>query len=273
MDTDSNLRDERLHAPYDIYDYDVIDANGRRIGPLTGFWVDDATNKPEFASVKTGWLLGKNHVIPVRDAQIDHGSRRILLPYDERLIRDAPGFAVDQDLAPEEEERVYQHYGLERSLLRSPTGLPRGPAASAALRGARERREERRETQTAEIPLHEERVEVGKRDVEEGVVRLRKVVRTEVRDVPVELRRERVDIERVPPGELRGPARARGPGAFQEEEITMTERREEPVLDRTREVVGGVRATKREEVERENVRTEVRREDVEVDRDEDLRRD
>lgn len=272
MNPTNTPRDNRANAPYDIYDYDVLDRNGRRIGPLTGFWVDEATNKPEFASVKTGWLMGKNHVIPIRDAQIDHGNRAIRIQYEERLIRDAPGFAVDQDLSSDEEDRVYQHYGLQRSLRRSPTGLPRGGPATGAAgnlpRGELGRGEAGR---TEEIPLHEERVDVGKRQVEEGVVRLRKVVRTEVRDVPVELRRERVDIERVPASELRGTS-ARGPGAFQEEEITMRERREEPVIEKSREVVGGVRATTREETERENVRTETRREDVEVDRDDETRR-
>lgn len=260
---------DRTNAPYDIYDYDVLDANGRRIGPLTGFWVDEATNRPEFASVKTGWLLGKNHVIPIRDARIDHATRSIRVQYDERLIKDAPGFSADQSLSPAEEERVYSHYNLQRGLGRSPTGLPRGGETGA--RGARgdvgggtER--------TAEMPLHQEKVNVGKRDVEGGLVRLRKVVRTEVREVPVELRRERVDIERVPASEVRGQAGVPGAGAFREQEITMRERHEEPVVEKTREVVGGVRATKHVETERENVRTDVRREDVEVDREDDTRR-
>jgi hypothetical protein len=37
--------------------------------------------------------------------------------------------------------------------------------------------------------------------------------------------------------------------------------------------VGGVRATTREETERQNVRAETRREDVEVERDDEARRD
>ena len=265
---------DRTNAPYDIYDYDVLDATGRRLGSLTGFWVDGATNKPEFASVKTGWLMGKNHVIPIRDAQIDHSNRRIRVPYEERLIKDAPGFDVDHDLTSDEEQRVYRHYDLQRSLGRSPTGLPRGGAGAGFGAGGAQGGLGRGGERTAEIPLHEEKVDVGKRDVEDSVVRLRKVVRTEVREVPVELRRERVDIERVPASEMRG-AGGRGgigEGAFQEREITMRERREEPVIEKTREVVGGVRATKHVETERENVRADVRREDVEVDRDDETRR-
>jgi stress response protein YsnF len=226
-----------MDAPYDIYDHEVLDRNGRRLGKITGYWVDEATNKPEFASVKTGWLLGKNHVIPIRDAYFDYGGKALRVPYEERVIRDAPSFDAEHALTPAEEERVYSHYRLGRSL------------------GAR--------AGTAEIPLHEERVDVTKRQVDAGAVRLRKVVRTDVKEVPVELRRERVEIERVPASELRGTYTGR---AFVEDEITMRERREEPVVQKTREVVGGVRATKDVDTRRENVRTDARREDVEIDR-------
>ena len=42
---------------------------------------------------------------------------------------------------------------------------------------------------------------VGKREVEYGGVRLRKVVKTEVVNQPVELTREEIVIERVPAGQ------------------------------------------------------------------------
>lgn len=236
-----------MEKPYNVYDYEVLDRNGRRLGPVTGLWVDEVTGMPEFASVKTGWLLGKQHIIPVRDAHFDYGSRMLRVPYDERVIRDAPGFDPDHQLIPGEEARIYSHYRLARS----PVGV--------STHG-RER--------TAEIPLHEERVNVGKQSVETGQVRLRKVVRTETREIPVELTRERVHIERLGPHELRGTFSGRAwKDAFQEDTITMTERREEPVIEKTRELVGGVRATKEIDTERRHVEANVRREDVEVDDD------
>ena len=248
------------NAPYDIYDYEIIDANGRRLGRLTGYWVDETTNEPEFASVKTGWFLGKEHLIPIRAGQVDHSARAIRVPYEERLIRDAPGFAADHRLTDDEEAHVYAHYALGDRYARG--GL-----------GRFGRDAEGTEREAVDIPLHEESVQVGKRVVEEGAVRLRKVVRTEVREVPVDLRRERVDIERIPARELqgRGDIATRGE-AFREDEITMTERREEPVVEKSREVVGGVRATKTIEHDRETIRADLKREDVEVDRDADLDR-
>lgn len=250
-----------MEKPYNIYDYDVLDRNGRRLGPITGYWVDEATGQPEFASVRTGWLVGKQHIIPIRDAHFDYGSKKLRVPYDERVIKDAPGFDADHTLNPQEEDRVYAHYRLGRSLESSPTGLPeRGAGRTLDTE------------ETAEIPLHEERVDVGKRQVEGPGIRLRKVVRTETVNVPVELTRERINIERLQPSELRGTfSGRRWDEAFREEEITMTERREEPVIEKRSEVVGGVRATKQFDTERRDVSADLRREDVEIDRDEEDR--
>lgn len=256
-----------MEKPYNIYDYEVLDRNGRRLGPITGYWVDEATGQPEFASVRTGWLVGKQHIIPIRDAHFDYGSKMLRVPYDERVIKDAPGFDADHTLNPQEEDRVYAHYRLSRSLERSPTGL-----ADRGV-GIRGREGVARETeQTAEIPLHEERVDVGKRQIEGPAVRLRKVVRTETVNVPVDLTRERINIERLQPNELSGTfSGRRWDEAFREDEITLTERREEPFIEKRSEVVGGVRATKEFDTERREVSADLRREDVEIDRDEEGR--
>ena len=247
-----------MEKPYNIYDYEVLDRNGQRLGPVRGFWVDESTGQPEFASIKTGWLMGKEHVIPIRDAYFDYAGKKLRVPYEERVIKDAPGFAPDHNLSDEEESRVYRHYSLERGFGRSPTGLPqRGTSLRKEGRlGAQER--------TTEMPLHEERVDVGKRTVEGDQVRLRKVVKTDTIDVPVELTRERIDIERIPARELRGTFTQR---PFEDDEIVLRERREEPVIEKRNEVVGGVRATRDVETERRDVRADVRREDVEIDRD------
>lgn len=256
-----------MEQPYNIHDYEVLDRNGRKLGAITGFWIDDATGKPEFASVKTGWLMGKNHMIPIRDAHFDYGGRRLRVPYSEQMIKKAPSFQPDHNLSPQEEQQIYSHYHLDRSTSRSPTGLPsRGEANLGRATGEREQR-------SVEMPLREEKVDVGKRQVQDGAVRLRKVVKTETREIPVELTRERVEIERIPAKDLKGTFSGRSWGdAFREDEVVMSERHEEADIRKTSEVVGGVRAHKEIDTERRDVRADVRREDVEIDHDRDTRR-
>ena len=113
----------------------------------------------------------------------------------------------------------------------------------------------------AEVPLSEEEVKVGKRTVSAGEVNLQKKVSTEQVNVPVELKREDVVIERVPAHET-GPA---GKEPFQEERVEVPLSREEPVVEKETRVTGGVRVRKTEGTERETIQESVRREDVDID--------
>jgi uncharacterized protein (TIGR02271 family) len=113
----------------------------------------------------------------------------------------------------------------------------------------------------AEVPLSEEKVKVEKRTVGAGEVKLQKKVSTEQVNVPVELKREDVVIERVPAHETE-PA---GKEPFQEERVEVPLSREEPVVEKETRVTGGVRVRKTEGTERETIQENVRREDVDID--------
>ena len=111
------------------------------------------------------------------------------------------------------------------------------------------------------LTLAEEQLRVEKHPVEAGRARLRKVVRTERVSQPVELRREEVTIERVPASGQEVPQ-----DAFQERTIEVPLTREEPVVEKEAHVTGQVRVDKTVETEQRTVGSEVRREEVEVDR-------
>ena len=115
-----------------------------------------------------------------------------------------------------------------------------------------------------QIILHEEELKVGKREVSGGDVQIRKTVRTEQVNVPVELRREDVTIERVAAGDVRDAGKA---GSFQEETIEVPLTREEAVVSKDAHVTGAVRVKKTSVAETQTVSDTVRKEDVEVVRD------
>ncbi|MBV9280199.1 MAG: PRC-barrel domain-containing protein, partial [Chloroflexi bacterium] len=117
-------------APERLFGYDVMDSAGNKIGTADGVWVDDATSELEFVGVKTGWLMGKTHIVPAAQAQIDGGSRTITVPYAEGQIKDAPSFGTDAELSPADEDQIYGYYGVDRSTAPSPTGLPTGERTS-----------------------------------------------------------------------------------------------------------------------------------------------
>lgn len=118
------------------------------------------------------------------------------------------------------------------------------------------------------MPLYSESLRVGKREVENGSVRLKKSVRTETASQPVELRRETVTIDREAFENAQRSANAGQPNdigaAFQEKEIVIDLKREEPVVEVQPFVSGRIVAQKRSTTDRQNVDRQVRHETVEV---------
>jgi len=113
------------------------------------------------------------------------------------------------------------------------------------------------------IPLYSERLNVGKREVGAGEVRLRKVIKSETVNQPVELRREVLIVERVP---AEGSEAARSAdAAFQEKELVIDLMQEEPVVEKQTMVTGRIVARKNIQNRQETVSREIRSEDITLD--------
>jgi len=245
-------------SPDQLFGCEVTDSNGNKIGKVDSVWVDDATNALEFIGVKIGMLMGKTHIIPVTQGQTAGGTIRV--PYAESQIKDAPSFSGDDELSPADEDGIYSYYGVDRSTGQSPSGLPAGEQTGRYTTTDTNARDyDTSRTGERGMKLSEEQLQVGKRQVESGRVRLRKVVRTEHQEVPVELRRENVQVERTAATGTNVPDTA-----FQEQEIDVPLTREEPVVDKQARVTGEVQLNKTTETETRTVGGDVRSEDLEV---------
>ncbi|HRI49076.1 MAG TPA: YsnF/AvaK domain-containing protein [Pseudomonadota bacterium] len=111
------------------------------------------------------------------------------------------------------------------------------------------------------MPVIEEQLRVGKRQVDKGGVRVTRRVQDRPVQRQVELREERVDVTRRPADRPVDPAAV---GALAELNIEVVERAEVPVVIKQERVVEEV-VVKKEATERsETVRDVVRRTDVEV---------
>ena len=113
------------------------------------------------------------------------------------------------------------------------------------------------------IQLVEEKLVVGKRQVERGGVRVRSyVVETPVHE-QVSLREEHVELERRP---VNQPLTGAAADAFKERDISLTERSEEAVIAKDARVVEEI-ALRKDVTERtETVNDTVRRTEVEVEK-------
>jgi len=113
------------------------------------------------------------------------------------------------------------------------------------------------------IPLYEESLAVGTRQVEEGSVKLKKVVKTETVNQPVQLRRETVTIERQPAS---GQSSAAPENAFKEGETVIQLWREEPVVETRVVPAGQIVASRKSEIQQSSVQRELRKESIDVDK-------
>lgn len=120
------------------------------------------------------------------------------------------------------------------------------------------------------IPVVEERLVVGKRDVARGGVRVRSYVTETPVHEQVRLRNERVNVERRTVDQ---PLSAADGDAFRERTIDMTATGEEAVVGKTARVVEEVVVSKTADSRVEQIDDTVRRTDVDVDRDEDVSTD
>jgi len=112
------------------------------------------------------------------------------------------------------------------------------------------------------IPIVEEELRIGKREVESGGVR----VNTRVEETPVNeqvtLREETVDIDRRP---VNRPVSDADMATFQEGTFEVRERAEEAIVDKQARVVEEVHIKKNVEQHTENIQDTVRRTDVDVE--------
>ena len=144
-------------------------------------------------------------------------------------------------------------FGSDRTAT-SATGLNAGGFASDT-----ERRLESRGRDEISVPVAREELEVGKREVSAGEVRVQKRVEEEQVEVPVNLKRERVRVERRSTSDR--PAMS---ADFRDETLVVPLRAEEAEVSKRAVVSEEVVIHKDEVNEERRVADSVRREDVEV---------
>ena len=146
---------------------DVLDQDGDKVGKVEEIYLDQQTDQPEWALVKTGLFGSKSTFVPLTGANEDGDKLRV--PFEKSQIKDAPKIDAEQELSQEEERELYSHYGMDYSQSQSETGLPAGGAATGGTG------ETPGTAGTADSPA----VERGDETTDRGGVRLKKYVVTE----------------------------------------------------------------------------------------------
>jgi uncharacterized protein (TIGR02271 family) len=240
----------------------MVDPAGDKLGTIDAIYLDDETGQPEWATVTSGMFSAKSAFVPLAQARDTGDSVRV--PYDKQQVKNAPVMQADGSLSQDDEAQLYRHYGLEYSEHRSDSGLPAGTADDT--RDDTVGRDVSGPTTDQAMTRSEEELRVGTQRRERGRARLRKYVVTETQQVTVPVSREEVRVEREPITDANRHAATSGPDISEEEhEVTLHE--ETPVVEKRAVPRERVRLDTETVTEERQVSEEVRKEQIEVDGD------
>jgi uncharacterized protein (TIGR02271 family) len=241
---------------YDWQGSTLKDRNGEEIGTIDALYVDQQTDKPEWALVTAGLFGKKASFVPLAGASPQNGD--VVANVDAEQVKGAPKMAPDTELTEQQEVELFRHYGIDYTAEGSVTATddPNG-AVGHDTSGP---------TTDDAMTRSEEELRVGTADRERGRARLRKYVVTEQVEQTVPVRREEVRVEREPITDANADQALSGP-AISEEEHEVVLHEEEVVVEKRAVPKERVRMDKETVVDEETVSEELRKEQIEADGD------
>jgi uncharacterized protein (TIGR02271 family) len=227
---------------------------GAAAGGLVGPLVDAGVPRPEAELYsegvrRGGTLVTVNATDDMADRAMDIMNRFSVVDIDERSTsyRESGWQRFDADAKPYTAEEI--------NTFRSGYATNRTAKTDTRARGRVDAGEE------AVLPVVEEQIQIGKRQVQGGGARIHTVVTERPVEEQVRLREERVNVERRPVDRPVTDADR----LFKEQTFEVTETREEAVVSKQARVIEEVVIGKQASERTETVRDTVRRQDVEVD--------
>jgi len=247
-----------------LFDAKVIDRDGDKIGTVKQVYIGNDQGEAHFVTVNTGLFGTSETFIPVLDATFDADNGVLTVGYDKATVKDAPRIDVDGELSPEEEQRLYSHYGITTGSghghdTAGPQGQGRG---TETARGAGH--DTSGPNPDDAITRSEEQLRVGTETTEAGRARLRKYVVTEQQTVNVPVSHEEVRIEREPITDANVGDAHDGP-ALSEEEHEVTLHQDRVVVDKDTVPVERVRLGTETVTDTQSVTEDVSHEEIELD--------
>lgn len=259
-----------MTSPTDAQQYigrTAVDLEGSKIGKIGQVYLDDRTGEPLWVTVSTGLFGTRESFAPIAGSGLDGENVRLAVSKD--TIKDAPNVDDDEHISGQEQDALYEYYGLagyagdQAAGQGGRTGRGQAGYAQDAAETADRGPAGRRSAGTADDAMtrSEERLNVGKETVEAGRARLRKYVVTEnvTRTVPVS--HEEVRVEREPITDANRDAALSGePISEDQHEVTL--RAERPVVEKEAVPVERVRLATDTVTEDAEVSESVRKEQI-----------
>jgi uncharacterized protein (TIGR02271 family) len=238
---------------------DAYDVNGDKIGSIDAIYYDNQTGRPEWLAIRTGFFGMNTSFAPISGANVDGDNLR--LPCTKDQVKDAPNVdPYSGSLETDDEQALFSHYGFAYDAGRygDDARFDRDYTVDA------DRLRDTDRSDVAETTRSEEQLRVGTETIATGKARLRKYVVTEQQTITVPVTREEVRVEREPITDAEA-------GEIGDDEAEVTTYAERPVVTTEKVAKEKVRLVKDSVTDDETVSGEVRKEQVDVDVDNDVR--
>ena len=245
-----------LTDPTTLRGQTLRDRDGDKIGTVEEIYLDTQTGQPEWALVNTGLFGTKSTFVPIQQASAEGDDFRV--PFEKGHVKDAPNVDADGQLSQQEEQALYQHYGMTWG------GAGREQTQGRYSGDDTVGHDTSGPTTDDAMTRSEEELQVGTSRQEAGRARLRKYVVTEQVETTVPVQREEVRVEREPITERNVDRATDGP-AISEEEHEVVLHEEVPVVGKQAVPKERVRLDVDTVAEERTVSDEVRKEQIEVE--------
>ena len=261
-----------MFAPDQLIGHTAVDPNGKKLGKIGQIYLHDQTGQPAWVTVSTGMFGTRESFAPLYGASM--AGDDLVLRVTKDQMKDAPNIDADAHIDEDEQQALWDYYaGLfttEPAWSSWQAGQegepPATPNAGKSGRvGGPGRDVSGPNTDTA-MTRSEERLRVGKEQVQTGRARLRKYVVTENVSQVVPVSREEVRLEREPITEGNVDAATSG-AEISEEEHEVTLHAERPVIGKETTPVERVRLDTETVTDQETVDETVRKEQIDLEGD------
>jgi Domain of unknown function (DUF2382) len=104
----------------------MVDRDHNKIGEVVDIYLDNETDRPEWAVVQTGLFGLRSSFVPLAEAR--EVGEELQVPHQRVQVKQAPNIEPDGQLSAAEEAELYRHYGLDYDAVTLDSGASAGQA-------------------------------------------------------------------------------------------------------------------------------------------------
>jgi PRC-barrel domain/Domain of unknown function (DUF2382) len=104
----------------------MVDRDSNKIGEVVDIYLDNETDRPEWAVVRTGLFGLRSTFVPLAEAR--EVGDELQVPHQRLQVKQAPNIEPDGQLSAAEEAELYRHYGLNYDSVTLDSDAPAGQA-------------------------------------------------------------------------------------------------------------------------------------------------